>query len=299
MSSGARVLRTMETSNTSGAQVSDFFVELDIDYESVERISKRGDNSTLRKAHVKDSNQSVVLKTSKIGDQTSREFEVLPKLEHPNIIPLLSFGRYRGKHTLVFPYAFGGDLCDYISNSYEPLTENDTRVVVRVWCEVLKYVHSKGYFHGDVKPDNCLIYGDLSKGEIWIADFGYADKCGNFSGGEISSRPYRPPEVERAKIYTKASDMFSLGALLYVCWTGELLYPEGYDEKITECQIRDNIKSLRPDAILSEDAMDFIIMCLQRKPEKRPTAAGALEHKWLNSPRLSCFVGTSPGESAT
>jgi|GEM_PF-5295895 len=85
-----------------------------------------------------------------------------------------------------------------------------------LWSKTLAEVHAAGVIHTDVKPQNL---GDL------VLDFNLAKDVATYQGKVVSSRCYRAPEVLMAQPFNKEIDVFSLAAVLFELYTGDLLIP--------------------------------------------------------------------------
>ncbi|CAK9868703.1 unnamed protein product [Sphagnum jensenii] len=235
-----------------------------------------------------------------------REVKSLRKLNHPNIVKLKEVIRENDELYFVFEYM------EY--NLYQLMKEKDklfSEAKIRNWCfqvlQALAYMHKHGYFHRDLKPENLLVTKDVIK----VADFGLAR--------EVSSRPpytdyvstrwYRAPEVLlQSSSYTAAIDMWAMGAIMAELFTLHPLFPGASetDEIYKICSVigtpnhhtwADGMKLaasmnfrfphfppthlsvLIPTA--SPEAIDLMSAMCAWDPNKRPTAAQALQHPFF------------------
>jgi serine/threonine protein kinase len=116
---------------------------------------------------------------------------------HPNIVTLHDhfFIANREQMFLIMDYCAGGDLKTYIIKERNPFAGDDKRMreIILQICGVVDFVHSKGVFHKDLKPQNILISQDGRK--VFLCDFGLAsDLRTNTRGG--GSTPYMSPGEE-------------------------------------------------------------------------------------------------------
>jgi len=158
-----------------------------------------------------------------------REGHLLAKLEHPNIARLLDAGvSDTGQPLLVLEYVRGKPITDYCDNE-----RLDTRARVELFLNVLaavSHAHSRLVIHRDLKPSNILV---TAAGVAKLLDFGIARLTGTDGDTakdltRLGSAPltltYASPEQIRGLDIGTATDVYSLGVLLYELTTGELPY---------------------------------------------------------------------------
>jgi serine/threonine protein kinase len=113
---------------------------------------------------------------------------------HPSIITLHEWFLIddREEVYLILDYCAGGDLRSYINKGRNPFTGDDRRMkrIVLQICDAIDFIHSKGIFHKDLKPQNILISRD--GWNVFLCDFGLAtDKRTDARGG--GTTPYMSP----------------------------------------------------------------------------------------------------------
>lgn len=155
-------------------------------------------------------------------------------------------------------------------------------------ARALAAAHAAGILHRDIKPENIIIRKD---GVLKILDFGLArlagpvkmeansrGASGTISGTLSGTLLYMSPEILRGETATEASDVFSLGALLYELWTGRHPFagetPLDVFEAI-ECRPVAQPSTIREGIPSEIDAL--ILRMLDRDPALRPGAAEACE----------------------
>jgi tRNA A-37 threonylcarbamoyl transferase component Bud32 len=154
-----------------------------------------------------------------------REIEIVARLNHPHILPLLDSGDAQGFLYYVMPYAEGGSLRDRLDRETQ-LAIPDAIGIVRDVALALEHAHRLGFIHRDVKPENIL----FSNGYALIADFGIArvaEQVGDNdrltqSGISPGTPTYMSPEQAAGEGGVDGrSDLYSLACVLYELLAGQ------------------------------------------------------------------------------
>ena len=145
-----------------------------------------------------------------------KEAQTLILLNHPNIISLQSYLYKRDKGELYVLYELMdvGDLKEYVL-SRGGLDEKEALKILWNITNGLAFLHSRGYIHSDIKPEN--VFGKkVLKSVVWkLGDFGLLKIRGSVSVLDVKGTlGYIAPEVFRGEIH-RSSDVFSLGCLFY------------------------------------------------------------------------------------
>ena len=178
----------------------------------------------------------------------AREAWITGQLDHPNIIKVYSRGEEKGRHYLAMELADGGSLADIVKQAHDSVaTGTDVsettdsgyiKSMLQKFIDLaraLEHIHSKGFIHRDIKPQNILIAG--SEKQFKFADFGIAHakdmtkmtKAGDF----IGTVKYMSPEMLTAHRATVdyRTDIYSLGVTLYEALTLSLPFRGDSEEK--------------------------------------------------------------------
>jgi tRNA A-37 threonylcarbamoyl transferase component Bud32 len=151
-----------------------------------------------------------------------REVSILAMLKHPGVLSIIDFGESEGYTYIVMPLVEGGTLAGRLTGEPLPLDEV-TRIIGQVG-DALDYAHGKGVVHRDLKPSNILMD---ERGNCLLSDFGIARVSGGgahltMTGTQIGTPTYMSPEQAEGQPGGPASDIYSLGVVLYELVTGRV-----------------------------------------------------------------------------
>lgn len=213
-------------------------------------------------------------------DRFAREQQILAGLDHPGITRLLDAGlNEAGEPYLVMEYVEGVHLDRYCHDNRLDLR---TRLALfRKICEILEYSHRSLVVHLDLKPSNILVN---PAGAVKLLDFGTAKLLqpdGTYTATILATPAYASPEQLSNRPPTTASDVYSLGVILFELLTGQ--HPCGerraasLTDKVTPeaAAVRRTTQS-RLRALLSGDLTTIVLKCLEESAEDRYPAVDAL-----------------------
>lgn len=201
------------------------------------------------------------------AERTKREAEIVAKLEHPNILRLL--GASENVPLLVYEYADNGTLYWQLKNGWKPSLRDIVLLGIQLG-DALRYIHSRGMIHGDVKPGNIYIKGGVSK----LGDFSSIAKLITLTS--IREIPYtigyRTPEQVYSEIAKRAKefglenriDIYQLGNTLLYLLIGETIDGE---EAVNEKIVRERLEKIQ-----NNELRIIIERMLALEPERRPSA---------------------------
>jgi serine/threonine protein kinase len=221
------------------------------------------------------------------------EAKMVARLRHPHILPVYDFGEDDGMPFIVMKLAEGGTLDDFIHEELLPL-----RAVARVLVQVaagLDHAHQQGVIHRDIKPENILFD---SRGIAYLADFGIArlhegSEHITGSGGFIGTAAYASPEQCRGEEITPASDIYSLGIVLYEMLTGVLPFQGPTPLAIMHKHISEPVPNpLKDRSDLPLGITEVMRKALAKLPQVRYQTALAMSGA-LNE-ALRTVLGTKP-----
>jgi serine/threonine protein kinase len=154
-----------------------------------------------------------------------REGRIAARLSHPHAISVYDVALEAGQPWLVMEYLPSRSLAQVLSEDGVLRVDQVAQIGAQV-ADALAATHAAGIVHRDVKPANVLIgEGGRVEGLVKITDFGISHASGDVTltqTGQITGTPaFLAPEVAQGQPMTEASDVFSLGAMLYTCIEGQ------------------------------------------------------------------------------
>ncbi len=203
----------------------------------IEALIGRGGMSTVYKAEDLTLGRKVALKLMSdelSSDESFRErfraeWRLAASIDHPNVIPIHEAGEAAGQLFIAMRYVEGTDLKKLLHEE-GALSSERVLALVSQAAAGLDAAHKRGLVHRDVKPSNILIAKDDDEEHVYLADFGLT-KAASFPEEAMAtitlsgSSDYVSPEQIVEGTPQASSDIYSLGALLYECLTGEVPYP--------------------------------------------------------------------------
>jgi beta-lactam-binding protein with PASTA domain len=148
-----------------------------------------------------------------------REASAAAGLQHPNVVNVFDRGEFDGTYYIAMEYVAGASLRDLIN---EGMSVEAAVGVTRQILAAAKFAHSHGVIHRDFKPGNVLVDRE---GRATVTDFGIA-KAGvseiTQTGSVMGTAQYLSPEQAQGLAVTAASDLYSIGVILYEALTGRV-----------------------------------------------------------------------------
>lgn len=225
-----------------------------------------------------------VLRRDPSGDQdTARRFlqeaRLAARLQHPGIVPLLTFGEVGEERFYVMPFVRGVTVAERIQRG--PMPEADVRRIVAEVADALAYVHARGIVHRDVKPANILL--DAESGAAMLTDFGIArlkDATTVTGTGLVVGTPrYLAPEQARAglDVVDGRADVYALGLVAWEAATGSVPFGEVSPNEMLARKLTgalEDPRTLKPN--LSSEFAALVLKAAAMAPEERYSSAATL-----------------------
>ena len=207
-----------------------------------------------------------------------REEQVGRRLEHPNIIKVLTPAR-KSRMYIAMEYVEGVSLRALMRDKQPLETEKALDIACQI-CEALVYMHSQGVVHRDLKPENILI---TDEGRVKIMDFGIAlDESARrltWSGlsSTIGTPDYMAPEQVSGRRGDARTDLYALGTILYEMLTANLPYSGENVYNVMRAKTAEDPQppsAFRPD--LDPHLEEIILRAIERQPRNRYASAAEM-----------------------
>lgn len=201
-------------------------------------------------------------------------------LRHPNVVTFLRAGDHAGLPYIVLEYVDGGTLADRLTGT--PWTPTAAVKLVSELANAVQFAHDRGIIHRDLKPANILFANNTPK----LTDFGLSKSLESSAmarpvtetGAVLGTPSYISPEQATGdKEVGPASDVYSLGAILYELLTGRPPFDGKTTLDIVLKVLNDApIAPTRFSPELQNDLEAIVLKCLHKNPAKRYASAAAL-----------------------
>ena len=226
-----------------------------------------------------------------------QEAKAAANLSHPNIVTVHDFGFDQGYLYLIMEYVAGTNLKIMIENLGK-LNPDDALPLIVQACAGLGYAHRAGLVHCDVKPHNLLVAPDQ---RLKVTDFGIARAIASIQPDEQSdvvwgSPLYFSPEQAAGQAPSPASDVYSLGVVMYELMAGRPPFVAKTAEKLAQLHRESDPVSPRQfNQAISPELEQIILKVLSKEPSARYRTADQLGRVLMNfgAARKSAAVALS------
>ncbi len=217
-------------------------------------------------------------------DRFRQEARAAANLSHPNIVTVHDFGLDRGQLFIVMEYIPGSDLKMLIKQRGRFAPEDALPLIIQA-CAGLGYAHRAGLVHCDVKPQNLLVTPDQ---RLKVTDFGIARALASIHPDEQAelvwgSPQYFSPEQASGGAPSPASDVYSLGVVMYEMLTGTLPFQGPTAVELARLHMEVNpvpLSEMIPD--ISPVLEQIQSKVLSKEPSQRYRTADQLGRVLLN-----------------
>jgi two-component system nitrate/nitrite response regulator NarL len=205
-----------------------------------------------------------------------REAIHVASLKHPNIVTVYDAGNEGDTYYIVMELVEGESLQAQLEATSPYLAVDRTEEIAAQLLAGLGHAHGKGIVHRDIKPANILMTAD---GTAKLVDFGIARAAGDVARvttmGEFMGTPaYASPEQLDARSATAATDLYSLGCVLYECLAGHPPFEAEVPVGVIAQHLQAIPRSLRTERPEIPPALDTLVLrALEKDPGRRFSSA--------------------------
>ena len=235
------------------------------------------------------------------------EIQALLKLDHENIVSLLSYGQDLGQLFFAMELVNGKSLFQ-MQKAGHKFNWRQVLNIARDCASGLRHAHDRGVIHRDLKPGNLMMADavDDRPAQVKLTDFGIAKRFGssqNTGTNILGTMDFMSPEQARGEPVTARSDLYSLGAVLFTLLAGK----PPFSSNSVEESLRNLTNVPAPSVTISNPAVpkpidDLIGKLMAKKPEARIATALVLLHKISdieNELRDDASAQTSHGQASS
>jgi eukaryotic-like serine/threonine-protein kinase len=250
----------------------------------IERTLGHGGMAVVYLAHDEELHRRVAVKVlaDHLADDENfrarflQESKLASRLSHPNVVQVYDAGETDGSPYIVMEYVSG----ETVAQSGKLLHAEAVTLALQA-CAGLQHAHNAGLVHRDVKPANLLVREDQV---LKIADFGIARAAEltrlTQHGTVLGTAAYLSPEQAAGEEVTAATDIYSLGAVVYELLTGRAPYEFDSLAELAAQQAGGVITPLRDlEPSVPEPVEAAVMHALAREPRFRPASASDFAHE--------------------
>ena len=250
--------------------------DLIADRYELEELVGTGGMSTVFRAHDRQLERRVAIKIlhehyatdPEYLERFRREARAVARLSHPNIVTVIDRGNDDGRQYIVFEHVDGENLKEFVLRSGRLPVRRALELALAI-ADGLSFAHQRGLVHRDVKPQNVLLNKD---GDVKVTDFGIARSLHvehgvTQTGTVMGTGEYLAPEQASGKPVSPATDVYSLGVVLWELLAGDVPF---VGENFVAIALR-HVNELPPDL-------------RERRPDVSPRLAAAVDRALAKDP---------------
>src|SRR5438067_3758456 len=260
--------------------------DLIADRYELEELCGTGGMSSVFRAHDRQLERRVAIKIlhehyaddPEYLERFRREARAVAQLSHPNIVTVIDRGDDDGRQFIVFEHIEGENLKELVQRSGRLPVRRAVELALAV-AEGLAFAHEQGLVHRDVKPQNVLL---SREGEVKVTDFGIArslhvDHGVTQTGTVLGTGEYLAPEQASGKPVSPATDVYSLGVVLWALLAGEVPFKGDNFVAVALRHVNEpvpHLRDIRPD--VPPRLAAAVERALAKEPASRFLSMGAL-----------------------
>ncbi len=209
--------------------------------------------------------------STETAERFKREARVVAKMDHPSIVSVYDSGEQDGALFFVMPFVEGMNLRLVLRNQNLQLGELiDIGIQI---ADALDYSHSRGVVHRDIKPENIMVTRKEGEGiRARVTDFGLAmmpsqDRLTK-TATVVGTVTYMSPEQLTGKEVTAASDVYSLGTVLYESMVGQTPFAGEVQALVYRISHEIPVPPRQMAMEIDEEVEDILMRSLEKDPVK-------------------------------
>ncbi|GAB4333108.1 MAG: hypothetical protein Kow0037_11270 [Calditrichia bacterium] len=219
---------------------------------------------------------------AELAEKAIKEAQITSKISHPAVVTIYEIGKHQGNYYIAMELLTGVNGVELLKREKRLPWPTVLKYMITI-SEALEKAHSLNIIHKDIKLENLIF--DLSAGRVKLLDFGIAaDSSAEYSENEIEGTLlYASPEQILGQAVTPASDLYSLGIVIYKLITGEFPFLGDSDTEILFNKLNSVPASLNefvPN--IPARLAAFLLKCLETEPEKRWGSAAEFRNEMEN-----------------
>lgn len=230
-------------------------------------------------------NKTVLKVVSPKSQSIENEITALCENNHKNIVSFLDSFSIRDVLFLQYEHISGVSLIQYIIKR-GPLPECEVKPIVRQSCTALRYLHSHGWVHRDIKPDNIVYYPDTGLCKLIDFEFSCRYISNEYLTDCVGTLSYSSPELRKKRYIGPEVDVWSLGVSIFVMVTAS--FPFKNQDLVEGREI------FNPPRNVSISCAHLIQRMLTPDSSKRVTLNQIFKHQWLHVPLFEKLIKKIP-----
>ena len=205
-----------------------------------------------------------------------REAQAAAGLQHPNVVSVYDRGEYEGTYYIAMEYLPGPSLKEMVRSGVpmDPVRAIDITLQI---LKAARFAHRRGVIHRDLKPHNVMVD---DAGHAKVTDFGIARAGASDmteTGSIMGTAHYLSPEQAQGRAVTPASDLYSVGVVLYELLTGHVPFDGESPVTIALKHVSEAPPPIRPQNPAVPVELEQVVMwTLNKDPAHRPQDADVL-----------------------
>lgn len=276
------------------------------------KVGEGGTSTVFRAEHAQHGTVALkVLKEKLQADKTAvqrflREAEFGSRVEHPNIVRTLDYGKSENERYFLAIEWVGGEILDKFAERSGPIPSRDVAAIMAQICGAVQAAHDKNIVHRDLKPEN-VMYEPGTK-VVKLLDFGIAADTDTSpeqrltrAGFFVGTLMYVAPEALSGAMVGPAADQYSLATIAYYLIASTLPYAgksprELFSQLLTQPPIP--LSKARPTLAIAAPVETVIMKALSKEPTARYASVSAFSEALTEAAEAAPTAAAAPEAAA-